>query len=115
MNEKQEQSSVKQERSSAYELAEIMTTHDGSQVWEHGLEIAIMLRQQASELDKVIPQLVKANGLIENLRIRIAELDKENDRLQDHMTELRKIHTERIEALEKELAYTKAMNGVVFK
>ena len=36
-----------------------------------------MLRQQASELDKVIPQLVKANVIIENLRIRIAELEKE--------------------------------------
>jgi hypothetical protein len=39
----------------AYELAEIMEIHDGSQIWEHGLEIANMLRQQAdriAELEK---------------------------------------------------------------
>ncbi len=40
----------------AYELAEIMEIHDGSLVWEHGLDIANMLRQQAdriAELEKV--------------------------------------------------------------
>ena len=36
---------------------------------------AKMLRKQADELDKVIPKLVKANGIIENLRIRIADLE----------------------------------------
>lgn len=39
----------------AYELAEIMEIHDGSLVWEHGLDIANMLRQQAdriAELEK---------------------------------------------------------------
>ena len=40
-------------------------------------KLANMLRQQASELDKVIPQLVKANGIIENLKIRIAELENQ--------------------------------------
>ena len=41
----------------AYELAEIMTVHDESRIWEHGLEIANMLRQQAdriAELEKAI-------------------------------------------------------------
>ena len=36
----------------ACELAEIMEIHDGSQIWEHGLEIANMLRQQADKLHK---------------------------------------------------------------
>lgn len=34
----------------AYELAEIMNVHDGSRVWEHGLEIANTLRQQADRI-----------------------------------------------------------------
>lgn len=38
-------------------------------------QIAEMLRKQADELDVVIPRLVKANGLIENLRIKISELE----------------------------------------
>ena len=41
----------------AYELAEIMTVHDESRIWEHGLEIANMLRQQAdriAELEKYV-------------------------------------------------------------
>ena len=37
----------------AYELAEIMEIHDGSQIWEHGLEIANMLRQQADRIAKL--------------------------------------------------------------
>jgi hypothetical protein len=37
----------------AYELAEVMTVHDGSQVWEHGLEIANMLRQQADRIKEL--------------------------------------------------------------
>jgi hypothetical protein len=41
------------------------------------------LEQQASELDKIIPQLVKANGIIENLRIRIAELEKQIKELEN--------------------------------
>ena len=36
---------------------------------------ATTLRKQADELDRVIPELVKANGIIENLRIRIADLE----------------------------------------
>ena len=66
---------IEAEKMTAYQLADIMVTHDGSQVWEHGLEIANMLRKQADELDNVIPKLVKANGIIENLRIRIADLE----------------------------------------
>jgi membrane-bound lytic murein transglycosylase MltF len=34
------------------------------------------IRQLADELDNLVPQLVKANGLIENLRIKISELEK---------------------------------------
>ena len=44
----------------AYELAEIMTVHDGSRVWEHGLEIANTLRQQA---DRII-MLEKENSAL---------------------------------------------------
>ena len=66
---------IEAEKMTAYQFADIMATHDGSQVWEHGLQIANMLRKQADELDKVIPKLVKANGIIENLRIRIADLE----------------------------------------
>ncbi len=36
----------------AYELAEIMTVHDESRIWEHGLEIANTLRQQADRIAK---------------------------------------------------------------
>jgi D-serine dehydratase len=43
----------------------------------HIQKAAETLRTQADELNKVIPQLVKANGLIENLRIRVAELEKQ--------------------------------------
>jgi hypothetical protein len=50
--------------------------------------IANMLRQQADELNKVIPQLVKANGLIENLRIKIAELEKDMLRFMKHYNEM---------------------------
>jgi hypothetical protein len=45
----------------AYKLAEIMTTHDGSQVWEHGLEIATMLRQQADRIAE-LEQFIKDRG-----------------------------------------------------
>ena len=68
----------------AYELADELQDL-------HGLyceDAANMLRQQASELDKVIPQLVKANGIIENLRIRIAELEKDLHMLQRHYDQL---------------------------
>ena len=47
----------------AYELAEIMEIHDGSLVWEHGLDIANMLRQQAdriAELEKCLFQMQNA-------------------------------------------------------
>ena len=48
----------------AYELAEIMTVHAESRIWEHGLEIANMLRQQAD---------------------RIAELEKETNALRKQL------------------------------
>ena len=61
----------------AYELADKQAFEAGElSMWTRN-ETANMLRQQATALDKVIPQLVKANGIIENLRIRIAELEKE--------------------------------------
>jgi D-serine dehydratase len=57
----------------AYELAEKM---DDSEPTHTLMGLAsVMLRQQADELNKVIPQLVKANGLIENMRIHISELE----------------------------------------
>lgn len=62
----------------AYEIADELRKH-GLNGDNHGLfnkRIQNMLRQQANELDKVVPQLVKANGLIENLRLRIAELEE---------------------------------------
>ena len=52
------------EKMTAYELAEIMTVHDGSQVWEHGLEIAEMLKKQADqikELEKINRELLNGN------------------------------------------------------
>ena len=41
----------------AYELAEIMTVHDESRIWEHGLEIANMLRQQADRIAELEKEL----------------------------------------------------------
>jgi D-serine dehydratase len=65
----------------AYELAEkwelSLDVWDDRDYTSWCYDASSMLRQQADQLDKVIPQLVKANGLIENLRIRIAELEKE--------------------------------------
>lgn len=62
----------------AYELAdEIDSIVKDWLGQEKSGKLANMLRQQANELDKVVPQLVKANGLIENLRLRIAELEKD--------------------------------------
>lgn len=55
----------------AYELADELL-RDNTQLT---VKAAYMLRQQADELNKVVQKLVKANGLIENLRIRIAELE----------------------------------------
>jgi hypothetical protein len=52
----------------AYELAEIMTVHDGSRIWEHGLEIANMLRQQAdriAELEKFVNGLNSRKALVD--------------------------------------------------
>ena len=51
----------------AYELAEIMTVHDESRIWEHGLEIANMLRQQAdriAELEKEGKVCATCGGLV---------------------------------------------------
>ena len=65
----------------AYELADELAECiiDGSTDLVCVAQAANMLRQQADEFDKVVPQLVKANGLIENLRLRIAELEKQGE------------------------------------
>jgi D-serine dehydratase len=61
----------------AYQLAQELDRFNQDYIESKEIDDAVnMLRQQASELDKVIPQLVKANGVIENLRIKIAELEK---------------------------------------
>jgi predicted transcriptional regulator len=72
----------------AKELGEFMTEDGYTDLDKTIFKTANMLRQQASELDKVIPQLVKANGIIENLRIRIAELEKDLHMLQRHYDQL---------------------------
>ena len=61
----------------AYELAEIMTVHDGSQVWEHGLEIANMLRHQAD----YIAQLEK--GLESSIALNKAQAERQAKELTD--------------------------------
>ena len=61
----------------AYELAEIMTVHDGSQVWEHGLEIANMLRHQAD----YIAQLEK--GLESSIALNKARAERQAKELTD--------------------------------
>ena len=72
----------------AYELADKLKRYgevsSTNKVWQ----AVKMLRQQATELDKVIPQLVKANGIIENLRVRNAELEKLNAELKEYNTEM---------------------------
>jgi len=74
----------------AYELADELAECiiDGSTDLVCVAQAANMLRQQADEFDKVIPQLVKANGLIENLRLRIAELEKNLHMVQRHYDQL---------------------------
>lgn len=37
----------------AYEFAQIMITHDGSQIWEHGIDIANMLIKQADRIKEM--------------------------------------------------------------
>ena len=81
----------------AYELADAIEDWDSDGQWDK--PAADMLRQQASELDKVIPQLVKANGIIENLRIRIAELEQN---LSAYIVEL-ELHKAMIQDLERKL------------
>ena len=59
-----------------------MTENDFQQSYIKDLEAALassleLNHAQAERLDKIIPKLVKANGLIENLRIRINELEHE--------------------------------------
>jgi glucan-binding YG repeat protein len=68
----------------AYELAEIMEVHDGSQVWEHGLEIANMLRQQAdriAELEKELQEFAMYNISVTSQAdehyARVQELEKQ--------------------------------------
>ena len=62
----------------AYELADIIEDDMEDGFGMGFLKDAVsMIRQQADELNKVVQKLVKANGLIENLRIRIAELEKD--------------------------------------
>ena len=68
----------------AYELADIIEDDMEDGFGMGFLKDAVsMIRQQADELNKVVQKLVKANGLIENLRIRIAELEKQTKPLSD--------------------------------
>jgi len=48
----------------AYELAEIMEIHDGSLIWEHGLDIANMLRKQADEIGSLTARLKQQADLV---------------------------------------------------
>lgn len=82
----------------AYELAKYI--EDDIQIQEG---IADMLCEQADELNKVVQKLVKANGLIENLRIRIAELEQN---LSAYIVEL-ELHKAMIQDLEKQVEHYK--------
>jgi hypothetical protein len=70
----------------AYELAEIMTVHDESRIWEHGLEIANMLRQQADRIAELEGEVSHLKHINKNWSIsegwalqRIAELEKQSE------------------------------------
>ena len=71
----------------AYELAEIMTTHDGSQVWEHGLEIANMLRQQADRIAELEKQSEPVAWMYQNASGEMKMLG--NTRLEEWVTKFR--------------------------
>jgi hypothetical protein len=73
----------------AYELAEIMTTHDGSQVWEHGLEIANMLRQQADDVNLWKEQYLFINS-------RCSDLEKQIRQQADRIAELEGLYWKEI-------------------
>jgi hypothetical protein len=53
----------------AYELAEIMTVHDESRIWEHGLEIANTLRQQADLIRNLQKSLGFKNSGYETINL----------------------------------------------
>ena len=90
----------------AYELAEIMTVHDESRIWEHGLEIANMLRQQAdriAELEETI------NACYSVQKMQAEEVYKGNDRIAEleqnlsaYIVEL-ELHKAMIQDLERKL------------
>ena len=80
----------------AYELADFIDKYCEDNTSK---EAAVLLRQQADELNKVVQKLVKANGLIENLRIRIAELEQN---LSAYIVEL-ELHKAMIQDLERKL------------
>jgi hypothetical protein len=74
----------------------------------------LRIEELDNERDKVVPQLVKANGLIDNLRIQIAELEKQlafmegeypEPTIAEKMTEFKDLEQacKRIAELEKEL------------
>jgi hypothetical protein len=60
----------------AYELAKIMEIHDGSLVWEHGLDIANMLRQQADRIADYEKWEKRWSERVARAENRIAELEK---------------------------------------
>jgi len=64
----------------AYEFAEMMIVHDGSQLWQHAEAIANMLRQQADRIEKLESYLkASQESRIEDGKYqadRIAELEK---------------------------------------
>jgi septal ring factor EnvC (AmiA/AmiB activator) len=105
----------------AYELADELAECiiDGSTDLVCVAQAANMLRQQADEFDKVVPQLVKANGLIENLRLRIAELEKNLHMVQRHYdqlnTQTKPLSDEEINLLKAEIAAHKKTNELLSK
>jgi len=63
----------------AYELAEIMEIHDGSLVWEHGLDIANMLRQQADRIAHLEMLLANRNEIIDKLDLTTQQIKELSD------------------------------------
>ena len=78
----------------AYELAEIMEIHDGSQIWEHGLEIANLLRSQSELIASLqesnrqqADRITKLEQTLQNIANESVELshDKIKWQCQDHI------------------------------
>ena len=63
----------------AYELAEIMTVHDERRIWEHGLEIANMLRQQADRIAHLEMLLANRNEIIDKLDLTTPQIKELSD------------------------------------